>query len=74
MAKYSNSEEDIKRRCSQYECDGVCYSHDKMCNRVDTCPETRCKEFAATVAAVILIASFYLLALVLLLAVFVGGK
>ena len=73
MAKYSNDEKEVKRRCKQYECDGLCYSRDKMCNRVDICPETRSREFAATVIAVILITSFYLAAIILLLSVFIGA-
>lgn len=72
MAKRSNIEEEIKRRCEQYDCDGICYSRDKMCNCVDICPETRSKEFAATVAAVILITSFYLAIIVLVLSLFIS--
>lgn len=77
MAKYSNSDKEIKRRCKQYDCDGICYSRDKMCNRVDICPETRSREFAATVAAVILIVSFYLAIIIIVLSLLidlVAGK
>lgn len=68
MAKYSNDKKEIKRRAKEFDCDGICYSRDKMCPRVDYCPETRSKEFAATVIAVLFIASFYML----ILALFVG--
>lgn len=73
MAKYSNEDREIKRRCKLYGCDGMCYSRDKMCNRVDICPETRSKEFAATVAAVILIASFYLAIIIMIASLFIGA-
>lgn len=72
MAKYSNKDEEIKRRCEQYDCDGICYSRDKMCNRVDICPETRSKEFAATVAAVILITSFYLAIIIMVVSLLIN--
>ena len=73
MAKYTNEEKEIKRRCKLYGCDGMCYSSDKMCNRVDICPETRSGEFAATVAAVILLASFYLAIIIMALSLFIGA-
>ena len=65
MNKYSNDIKEVKKRAKSYGCDGICYSKDKMCNRVDYCPETRSKEFAATIFAVIFIISIYAAAIVL---------
>ena len=62
--KYTD-EEKLEQRRQTYGCDGYCYgcnTHlDKndsrrmdMCSCVDTCPETRTKEFIATIIATIL--------------------
>lgn len=74
MAKYSNEDREIKKRCKLYGCDGMCYSRDKMCNRVDICPETRSKEFAATVAAVIILTSFYLAIIIMTISSLIGAS
>ena len=41
MNKYSNDIKEVRRRAKSYECDGLCYSRYKTCNRIDYCPETR---------------------------------
>ena len=71
MTRYSNNNKEIKRRRKQYNCDGICYSRDKMCNRVDICPETRSREFAATIAAVILLVSFYLAIIIMIVSLLI---
>lgn len=41
-----------EEKSQKYGCDGVCYSNSSMCPRVDTCPETREKEFWASILAI----------------------
>jgi len=38
----------------KYGCNGDCYRDDGMCPMVDRCPETRNREFAATIGAFLL--------------------
>lgn len=56
-----NKEKDIKRRQKTYHCNGICYGNTFMCPQVETCPETRKKEFFCTVAAVLLLLGLGLL-------------
>ena len=72
MSRYSNDLEEVKRRVKEYDCDGICYSDNKMCNRVYHCPETRSKEFATTVIAVVLLVSIYAAVIVLFILCMVG--
>lgn len=72
MNKYSNDIKDVRRRAKSYDCDGLCYSRHKTCNRIDYCPETRSREFTATVIAVILLVSFYLAIIVIALSAFIN--
>ena len=74
MNKYSNDIKDVRRRAKSYDCDGLCYSRHKTCNRIDYCPETRSREFTATVIAVILLVSFYLAIIVIVLAAFINNE
>lgn len=41
-----------QERSTKYGCNGRCYTGTRMCPRVEFCPETRNKEFAATIIAV----------------------
>lgn len=50
----ANSNKDIERRKKLYGCDGICYSRTSICPNVDHCPETREKEFLATVVAALI--------------------
>jgi len=45
----------IQERSKKYGCSGEC---DKKCMAIDTCPETKNKEFVATVSAALIILSF----------------
>ena len=44
MKKF-DSEERIKERVRKHNCAGICYSKHSMCPLVETCDETRVKEF-----------------------------
>lgn len=49
--KRKRCKDDVKRRQELYGCDGNCYGYpdnNRMCPLVETCPETRTKEFLAT--------------------------
>lgn len=46
----NRTKEEIEKS-KKYNCDGLCYTCYHMCPRVDYCPETRQKEFFATVIA-----------------------
>lgn len=43
--KRFNSEERKKERAKKHNCTGICYSKHYMCQLVETCNETRVKEF-----------------------------
>lgn len=47
-----------QERSEKYGCDGCCYTANSMCPIVEICPETRLKEFWATIAATLIILSF----------------
>lgn len=40
-----------QRRAEQHGCDGYCYTAKSMCPAVEVCPETRQREFIATLMA-----------------------
>ena len=42
-----------EQKIATYGCDGKCYWDKGMCPRVEICPETRNKEFVATIVACI---------------------
>lgn len=56
--------EAIQRRQKTYGCDGQCYSGIQCCNAIDTCDETRHKEFLATILVLVL---FILIAIAILI-------
>lgn len=44
MKKF-NSEEGRKERAAKHNCAGICYSKHSICSLVESCNETRVKEF-----------------------------
>lgn len=56
-----------EERQKKYDCDGWCYKNDSMCPMVETCPETRDKEFRATVIASLLYISSPIIVIVLII-------
>ena len=46
-----------QKRIKRYNCDGNCYMNKSICPRIEYCPETRVREFWATVVAVLVILS-----------------
>lgn len=55
-----------EERKKKYDCDGQCYTNNSMCPMVETCPETRDKEFWATVIAGLLYISSPIIVVVLI--------
>lgn len=49
--RINNKTDEEIEKSKKYNCDGLCYCHHHICPRVDYCPETRNKEFFATVIA-----------------------
>ena len=55
MCKQKTCYDEQQIRANKYDCEGICYASTFMCPRVETCPETRSKEFKSTILAVIII-------------------
>lgn len=64
---YDNSKKNVERRKKKYGCDGKCYTSLSMCGAADTCPETRKKEWRATVISLVIILLSLLVGVVILL-------
>lgn len=45
----------IKERAKKYKCNGICYWSTGMCPLVEKCPETRDKEWRASIGALLII-------------------
>lgn len=41
-----------QERSKKYGCDGICYTPYNTCPKIETCPETKTREFAGTIVAV----------------------
>lgn len=70
--RLKNRTEEELERAKKHDCDGICYCNQSMCSAVDTCEETRTKEFLATILAPLIIIIIPILLLIAL--VLIGGE
>ena len=55
MLKRKSKENNEYMRAKKYGCNGKCYTSTYMCPNAETCPETRLKEFRASLIACVII-------------------
>lgn len=67
-----NRSEAELERAKKHDCDGICYCSQSMCPAVNTCEETRMKEFFGTILASLIIIITPILLLIFL--VLIGGE
>lgn len=61
-----------EQRAKKHNCDGRCYWSTGMCPEVETCEETRTKEFICTGIAVLTVFLMPIIIIAILIAFFVG--
>ena len=62
--RYKNRTKKELDLADEYNCDGLCYGCRFMCPRAETCPETRLKEFTATIFAWVIVLGIPLLVII----------
>lgn len=70
---FKETKEEIDRRANTYDCSGYCYGKmdcpkgtgQGICPLIDTCPETRAREWWATIISAIICAGFWIFIIVM---------
>lgn len=64
--RIKNRTQEELERAKKYDCNGICYGCRFMCPRAETCPETKDREFMASMVAMITVVGFPILIIIMI--------